>query len=144
MVASGRAAGARKPPNLLQWVHTGPIMVPIRVLIVDDDGAVRDSVAELLAGFGMLATCVDGGPTALMLCDGECPFDVILADVVMPGMDGVQLAKTLWDKYPGVPVVLMTGRDSVINGVIEAGAVPLYKPFSALQLKAVIDDVLEE
>ena len=119
-------------------------MVPTRVLVVDDDGAVRDSVAEQLAAFGMLATCVDDSATALALCEGECPFDVVLADIVMPGIDGVQLAERFRDKHPTVPVVLMTGRESVIDRALAAGAVPLYKPFTALQLKAVIDDALEE
>ena len=67
---------------------------------------------------------------------------MILADVVMGDIDGVQLAETLRKAYPGLPVVLMTGRDSLVDGIVEAGVVPLLKPFGALQLMRVINDAL--
>ena len=119
-------------------------MVSVRVLLVDDEGAVRDTVAEMLAADGMLTTCVADAATALTLCENDCPFDIVLADVAMPGgVDGMRVAKTFRDKHPTVPVILMTGHESVIDRAVAAGAVPLYKPFTALQLKAVIDDALE-
>jgi DNA-binding NtrC family response regulator len=138
----------------------------IRVLVVDDTEAVRDAVTETLTAFGIQAGSVISGRAALKLCAGSCPFDVILADVVMGDIDGVQLAETLRKAYPGLPVVLMTGRDSVqlaetlrkaypglpvvlmtgrdslVDGIVEAGVVPLLKPFGALQLMRVINDAL--
>ena len=72
----------------------------------------------------------------------SCPFDVILADVVMGDIGGVQPAETLREVYPTVPVILMTGRDSLVDGVIDAGEMPLFKPFGALQLMRVINDAL--
>jgi DNA-binding NtrC family response regulator len=114
----------------------------IRVLVVDDTEAVRDAVTETLTAFGIQAGSVISGRAALKLCAGSCPFDVILADVVMGDIDGVQLAETLRKAYPGLPVVLMTGRDSLVDGIVEAGVVPLLKPFGALQLMRVINDAL--
>jgi len=114
----------------------------IRVLVVDDTEAVRDAVTETLTAFGIQAGSVISGRAALKLCAGSCPFDVILADVVMGDFDGVQLAETLRKAYPGLPVVLMTGRDSLVDGIVEAGVVPLLKPFGALQLMRVINDAL--
>lgn len=90
----------------------------------------------------MKAASAVSGRAALKLCAGECPFDVVLADVVMGDIGGVQLAETLREAYPNVPVILMTGRDSLVDGVIDEGVVPLFKPFGALLLGRVINDAL--
>lgn len=114
-----------------------------RILVVDDDTDMRDSVVAMLAASGMETACADSARAALAMCVGACPFDVVLSDVMMPGIDGVQFAQMLREQHPKVRVILMTGRDSIIDSVIDAGAVPLVKPFKPLQLKRVIDDALE-
>jgi DNA-binding NtrC family response regulator len=114
-----------------------------RILVVDDDTDMRDSVVAMLAAFGMETACADSARAALAMCVGACPFDVVLSDVMMPGIDGVQFAQMLREQHPKVRVILMTGRDSIIDNVIDAGAVPLVKPFKPQQLKRVIDDALE-
>jgi len=115
---------------------------PIRVLVVDDNPAIREAVTEMLTTLGMKAGSAVSGRAALKLCAGGCPFDVILADLVMGDIGGVQLAETLREAYPSVPVILMTGHESLVDGVIDAGAKPLFKPFGALQLMRVINDAL--
>ena len=114
----------------------------IRALVVDDNPAVREAVTDMLKTLGMKAGSAVSGRAALKLCAGRCPFDVILADVVMGDIGGVQLAETLREVYPTIPVILMTGRDSLVDGVIDAGVVPLFKPFGALLLRRVINDAL--
>src|SRR4030095_5208852 len=114
----------------------------IRALVVDDDPAIREAVTEMLTTLGMKAGSAVSGRAALKLCAGKCPFDVILADVVMGDIGGVQLAETMREAYPAVPVILMTGRDSLVDSVIDAGVVPLFKPFGALQLWRVINDAM--
>jgi len=114
----------------------------IRVLVVDDNPAVREAVTDMLRTLGMKAGSAVSGRAALKLCAGSCPFDVVLADVVMGDIGGVQLAETLREAYPAVPVILMTGRDSLVDGVIDAGGMPLFKPFGSLQLMRVINDAL--
>ena len=114
----------------------------IRALVVDDNPAVREAVTDMLRTLGMKAASAVSGRAALKLCAGRCPFDVILADVVMGDIGGVQLAETLREAYPTVPVILMTGRDSLVDGVIDAGVMPLFKPFGALLLRRVINDAL--
>jgi two-component system response regulator GlrR len=110
--------------------------------VVDDNPAVREAVTDMLGTLGMKAASAISGRAALKLCAGSCPFDVILADVVMGDIGGVQLAETLQEAYPMVPVILMTGRDSLVDGVIDAGVIPLFKPFGALLLMRVINDAL--
>jgi len=114
----------------------------IRVLVVDDDPAIREGVTEMLTTLGLKAGSAVSGRAALKLCARGCPFDVVLTDVVMGDIDGLQLAETLREAYPTIPVILMTGRDSLVDGVIDAGVVPLFKPFGALQLMRVINDAL--
>ena len=114
----------------------------VRVLVVDDEPAVREAVTDMLRTLGMQAASAVSGRAALKLCAANCPFDVILSDVVMGDIGGVQLAETLREAYPSVPVVLMTGRDSLVEGVIDAGVVPLFKPFGALTLMRVINESL--
>jgi len=114
----------------------------VHALVVDDNPAVRDAVTDMLRALGMRAASAVSGRAALKLCAGRCPFDVVLADVVMGDIGGVQLSETLREAYPDVPVILMTGRDSLVDGVLDAGMVPLYKPFGALLLGRVINDAL--
>lgn len=116
----------------------------IRALVVDDNPAVREAVTDMLTTLGMKAASAVSGRAALKLCAGMCPFDVILADVVMGDIGGVQLAETLREAYPAVSVILMTGRDSLVDGVIDAGEVPLFKPFGALLLGRVINEALSQ
>ena len=115
---------------------------PTRILVVDDDPDMRDSVVAMLRAFGMETSCADSARAALAMCIGVCPYDVILSDVVMPGIGCVQFAKMVRDQHPTVPVVLMTGHESIVDSVLDAGAVPLVKPFTPIQLELVIDDVL--
>ena len=113
-----------------------------RVLVVDDSTETRAVIAESLAALGMEATQAENGRAALELFKEECPFDVVLADLAMPEMGGVQLANLLHQRFPGLPIIVMTGRDSQVEGSIDAGVLPLMKPFTVLQLKEVIDDML--
>ena len=110
--------------------------------MVDDTAAVREAVTDMLTEFGLKAGSAVSGRAALKLCAGSCPFDVILSDVVMGDVGGVQLAETLRKAYPSVPIILMTGRESLVDGVVDAGVIPLLKPFGALQLMRVINDAL--
>lgn len=114
----------------------------VRVLVVDDNAEVREAVTEMLRTLGMNAAAAVSGRAALKLCAGQCPFDVVLADVVMGDIGGIQLAETLREAYPDVPVILMTGRDSLVDGVVDAGEMTLFKPFGALLLSRVISDAL--
>ena len=67
----------------------------------------------------------------------------MLADVVMPFGGGVQHAERLHERYPDLPVLLMTGRESRVEDTIEDGLVPLVMPFTALRLKEIIDETLD-
>ena len=89
-----------------------------RVLVVDDDVSVRESVSEILRADGALVTLVGNGREAIERMRRE-RFDVVLSDVVMPEMDGYELFQAARREAPETPVVLMTAfyydQDHVIK-----------------------------
>ncbi len=89
-----------------------------RVLVVDDDTGVRESVSEILRADGALVTPVGNGREAIECLRRE-RFDVVLSDVVMPEMDGYELFQAARREAPDTPVVLMTAfyydQDHVIK-----------------------------
>lgn len=108
------------------------------VLVVDDDADVRSSLERglRLSGFGI--RLAQDGETALALIDEQVP-DVVVLDVTMPGMDGVEVVRRLRGRGSDVPVCLLSARDTVGDRVagLEAGADDyLVKPFALEELAA--------
>ena len=82
----------------------------LRVLVVEDNEALGDVTGALLRSHGSVVELARSGEQALGLVDSEPPFDAVLSDIVMPGgMDGISLAQTLRQRFPGLPIVLITG-----------------------------------
>src|SRR5918911_5406330 len=107
-----------------------------RVLIVEDDDAMRDMVGYALAEEGMEVEAVADGESALEVFSDSGPFDLVILDVMLPGIDGVTVCKELTSKSD-VPVIMLTARDdetSVVVG-LEVGADDyVTKPFSHREL----------
>ena len=79
-----------------------------RVLVAEDDTAVREFVSRALTHGGHEVEAVDDGVQALTALHGEA-FDLLLTDIVMPNLDGIALALKVAKDYPEMPVLLMTG-----------------------------------
>ena len=107
-----------------------------RVLIVEDDDAMRDMVGYALADEGMEVEAVADGESALEVFSSSGPFDLVILDVMLPQTDGVTVCKELTSKSD-VPVIMLTARDdetSVVVG-LEVGADDyVTKPFSHREL----------
>ncbi len=107
-----------------------------RVLIVEDDDAMRDMVGYALAEEGMEVEAVADGESALEVFSDSGPFDLVLLDIMLPGIDGVSVCKEL-TSASDVPVIMLTARDdetSVVVG-LEVGADDyITKPFSHREL----------
>jgi DNA-binding response OmpR family regulator len=86
------------------------------LLLVDDDRAVKNLLSETLYTEGFQVLTAGNGIDALKLI-GENTFDLILLDIMMPGMDGLEVCKRIRDQYPG-PIVLISGRDRNADKVI--------------------------
>ena len=107
-----------------------------RVLIVEDDDAMRDMVGYALAEEGMEVEAVADGEGALEIFFSSGPFDLVVLDVMLPGIDGVTVCKELTSKSD-VPVIMLTARDDEMSVVVglEVGADDyVTKPFSHREL----------
>ncbi|BCJ40971.1 hypothetical protein GCM10010168_47300 [Actinoplanes ianthinogenes] len=110
-----------------------------RVLVADDSSDMRDYLARLLAPHWQLEMASDGAQ-ALALARADPP-DLVLADVMMPGLDGFALLRALREdaELRAVPVVLVTaraGEESAIEGLLAGADDYIVKPFSARELVA--------
>jgi two-component system response regulator AtoC len=117
-----------------------------RVLVVDDDPAIRTSIAEALSDGGIMITTAENGVRALSLLGDTAP-DIVLTDVRMPDLDGLALLKALRERTPGIDVVLMTAFDDMptVVAAMRGGAVEfLVKPVNLRQLRRVIDRVFDD
>lgn len=107
-------------------------MLKMRVLLVDDDREVADYVRRELEDESFSVVLAHDGATALRLAESSA-FDILVLDVMMPFMDGLQLTRNLRRQKIRTPILLLTGRDApeeVVRG-LEAGADDyLTKPFS--------------
>ena len=111
---------------------------PIRVLLVDDHAVVRSGLAAFLLAFDDLELVGEAGSgeQAVQLCAQLKP-DVVLMDLVMPGMDGAQATQAIRAQCPQVQVVALTSfkENELVQGALEAGAIGyLLKNVSADEL----------
>jgi NarL family two-component system response regulator LiaR len=111
---------------------------PIRVVIVDDHAVVRSGLAAFLAAYDDLELVgqASGGPEAVQLCERVQP-DVVLMDLVMPGMDGAAATRAVRERWPDVQVIALTSfrEDELVTGALQAGAIGyLLKNVSADEL----------
>ncbi|WP_298957974.1 response regulator [uncultured Methylobacterium sp.] len=102
-----------------------------RILVVDDDPQVRHVTASFLAGFGYDEVEVPGGEEAVARLERE-PFDLVVADLAMPGMTGLDLAETVRRRWPDLPFLLVTGHAEAAR--IPPGCEMLEKPFPSADL----------
>jgi CheY-like chemotaxis protein len=103
-----------------------------RVLVVDDQEAMRKLIVALLSKQGHeCITASDGVEALSRMAEGKC--DVVITDIVMPGMDGITLTKELLIAYPGLPIIVITAfsQEYGAESAILAGARDfIMKPFS--------------
>ena len=116
-----------------------------RILLAEDDESMRAFLAKALTRAGHEVEDVGNGLDALtMLADSG--YDLLLADVVMPGMDGIELARRAAKEQPGIRVMFITGFAAVALKARDqgpTGARVLSKPFHLRELVAQIDAMLQ-
>lgn len=116
----------------------------LSILVVDDEPAVRKTLAEMLAAMGHRVMLADSGQNALQTLGGN-DFDLVFTDLVMPEMDGWETARQIRKRWPEMNVVLVTGygtgteppagEDSLVDGIIG-------KPFDFSQISQTINGIL--
>jgi CheY-like chemotaxis protein len=109
-----------------------PAPPPRRLLIVDDDPSIHELIQAMLAGQGWETESASSGEEALARLETNT-YDVLLADILMPGMDGLELLGQLRARYPATPVVMMTVKntpDHVLGSLRREAAAYISKPFT--------------
>jgi DNA-binding NtrC family response regulator len=116
-----------------------------RILIVDDEEVVRDSLCKWFKGAGYFVESAAGSRKALEAIQ-EKDFDIALIDIKMPGMDGMELQDRLREADPELAVIIMTGYASVETAVraMKQGAYEfITKPIDPDELSRLVVNVLE-
>jgi PAS domain S-box-containing protein len=113
----------------------------LRVLLVDDDILVSMGAADMLLDLGHSVTEAQSGSHALKLLESDGPFDVVVTDYAMPGMNGFELAQRIKAIHPRLPIVLATGYAELpADRSIEFGH--LSKPYTSKDLAAALEKAL--
>jgi signal transduction histidine kinase/CheY-like chemotaxis protein len=127
---AGEPVRAAAPADAMQPLHAD-------ILLVEDNPDVAGATAALLRSIGCRVQHCEHPAAALSLLEGGIRFDAVLSDVVMPGqMDGVEFARVLAQRYPALPVLLMTGYADRIPEAEQLQLTVLPKPIDAPLLAA--------
>jgi two-component system cell cycle sensor histidine kinase/response regulator CckA len=149
-IDSDPGAGARvtillppvQQPAAVPAGASAPAAVPGRVLLVEDENGVRHLLASILDRNGFAVSSAPSAEAALDML-GTASFDVLLTDVMLPGMSGPELARRVRRDFPGMRVLFMSGyADQDSRSGVPAGANFINKPFSGKELVTAVEAVL--
>ncbi|MBK3666538.1 PAS domain S-box protein [Bradyrhizobium diazoefficiens] len=116
-----------------------------RVLVVEDNDDVGQFSTELLEDLGYVVRRVANANAALaILGENEFAVDLVFSDVIMPGMNGVELAGIIRERYPGLPVVLTSGYSNVLAENAHRGFELIQKPYSVESLSRILRKAITE
>jgi PAS domain S-box-containing protein len=117
-----------------------------RILLVEDEPAVRELASRLLSESGYVVVAAENGPEALREWDdSDAPFDLVLTDLIMPGMSGRELVRRVRAREPNAKVLYMSGYTAGLLGdqsYLDDGEDLLEKPFTRAMLLRKVDTVL--
>jgi PAS domain S-box-containing protein len=116
-----------------------------RILLVEDNEDIGKFSAELLQDLGYETRRADNAKQALaLLAADRWAFDLVFSDVIMPGMNGVELARVIRKQYPHLPVVLTSGYSSVLAENAHHGFELIQKPYSVEALSRALRKAISE
>jgi two-component system cell cycle response regulator CpdR len=114
-----------------------------QILVVEDDPTSRVLLARMLIEMGHDVTSAATADEALRYLYTDEPYDLVLTDIVMPGMSGIELAQRTNDARPGLPLILVTGIPGALDRALNADTIVLPKPITRNRLARIIDEALE-
>ena len=142
VVQVAQAAGLAILPAKVEFAGRSPC-----VLMVDDDGLVRSTLAALLVDLECTVIEAESGAAALAYLRAGAPVDLVVTDYAMPGLNGAALAAVIRQNYPGLPLLLVTGNVDASLRINTVGWNPahimvLRKPLSASTLAHAVASLL--
>jgi CheY-like chemotaxis protein len=139
--ALGKAADYQAPPLTAPSAYGKET-----ILVVEDDEGVRTFIAETLQELNYTVLQAGDAPSALKFLDGQNEVDLLLTDVILPGLNGRELAKAALATQPGLKVLFMTGysRNAIVHqGRLDEGVQLIQKPLTQATLAAKVRAVLD-
>ena len=118
----------------------------IRILVVDDDSAIREVMGEILGDEGYTVDLAGGGREALSLLDARADYVILLTDVNMPDMNGIDLVRQAKLLRPSIVPIVMTGYASLetARAAVKEGAYDyVLKPFNLREIRLALSNALE-
>jgi two-component system cell cycle sensor histidine kinase/response regulator CckA len=116
------------------------------ILVVDDEPEIRKLVGAMVSNFGYTVMTADSGEHALTLYkNNKGPIDLLITDVVAPGMSGPMLADKLTEIQPDLKVLYISGYDNthvVQKYVVEKGHALLSKPFTVEEIQSKVREMI--
>lgn len=136
------AAAALPPPPIPLRDHAH--LVGLQVLLVEDDDAIRNIFERALKNRGLIVTAAASAEPALEALESAAHFDVLVSDIMMPGVDGVELARRARLLRPSLVTVLVSGyAEMPLHRAVDAQGINfLSKPFSLAELMDAIAEVI--
>jgi putative two-component system response regulator len=116
-----------------------------RILVIDDEDVIRMLVVEILESAGYEVTSAESAEVALALLE-HADFDLVVSDVIMPGLSGLELLEAVRARRASLPVVLVTGAgtyDTLSQALTRGAAGLVTKPFAHSELQSAVADALE-
>jgi DNA-binding NtrC family response regulator len=116
-----------------------------QILVVDDEDAIRTGIAQVLSRLNLKVAMAAGGLTALEMM-ARRPYAIVLLDIKMPDLNGMEVLQRIRQDYPGTEVIMITGFPTIQGAVecIKHGALDyLVKPFRIDDLEAVVQKALD-
>jgi DNA-binding response OmpR family regulator len=124
-------------------VQDAPRFRDFVVLVVEDNPDVLEATTYLIeAAFGCKVLTASSCMEALALMDAGIRIDLIFSEAVLPGKDGLTLARLARERRADVPVVLATGWTDEIDSILDRGYVALLKPYSVQRLEGIFTELL--
>ncbi len=126
--------------------YTSLAMPAERILVVDDEEPIRDFVSAMLTSANFACSQAASGREALALLDSGEEYELMLSDLMMPVMDGIALLEAAKERFPDMPVVMVTAVTDVsiaLNAIRNGAYDYLLKPFEREQLLATVRRALE-
>ena len=117
-----------------------PVFKGRRILVADDDDAIRQTMSDVLAKDGCIVETAADGLEAIEMIDANPQYDLVLSDIKMPKKSGYEIYSHIREKFPDMPVILMTafGYDpnhSIVQARMKGLEVVLFKPFKVTVLR---------
>ena len=116
-----------------------------KILLVDDEDRFRTTLRKMLTGHGLDVTDLNSGQDALAILQDQ-PFDVVVLDLRMPGLDGIQTLKAIKEIHPDQEVIILTGHASMDDAmeIMQLGGTEyLLKPCSVEEILDKIEIAIE-